>query len=116
MTNGSARGLVIATGMDSEFGRIATMTQAVDKEVTPLQEKLTLLGKQLGFLAISISVLVALTGWLLGNPLLEMFMTGISLAVAVVPEGTSGGSNHYLSSWSPRHGTQACLAATPPGR
>lgn len=87
VTNGSARGLVIATGMDSEFGRIAAMTQAVEKEVTPLQEKLTLLGKQLGLLAIFISVLVALTGWLLGNPLLEMFMTGISLAVAVVPEG-----------------------------
>jgi len=87
VTNGSAHGLVIATGMATEFGRIAKLTQAVDKEVTPLQAKLSVLGKQLGLLAIAISIIVALTGWLLGNPLLEMFMTGVSLAVAVVPEG-----------------------------
>lgn len=87
VTNGSGHGVVIATGMDTEFGRIAKLTQTVDKEVTPLQAKLAVLGKQLGVLAVTISVIVAFTGWLLGKPLLEMFMTGVSLAVAVVPEG-----------------------------
>ena len=87
VTNGSAHGVVTATGMVTEFGRIAQLTRAVDKEVTPLQAKLAVLGRQLGVIAVAISIIVALTGWLLGNPLLEMFMTGISLAVAVVPEG-----------------------------
>jgi Ca2+-transporting ATPase len=87
VTNGSGHGVVTATGMATEFGRIARLTQAVDKEVTPLQSKLAVLGRQLGVIAVAISIIVALTGWLLGKPLLEMFMTGISLAVAVVPEG-----------------------------
>ncbi len=87
VTNGRARGVVTATGMATEFGRIAQLTQTIDREVTPLQHKLAVLGKQLGIFSIAISVLVALSGWLLGKPLLEMFLTGISLAVAVVPEG-----------------------------
>ncbi|MEA1888612.1 MAG: HAD-IC family P-type ATPase [Pseudomonadota bacterium] len=87
ITNGRAHGVVIATGMATEFGRIAHLTQTVGREVTPLQRKLATLGKQLGILAIGISMAVAFTGWLLGKPMLEMFMTGVSLAVAVVPEG-----------------------------
>ncbi len=87
VTNGRARGVVVATGMITEFGRIAHLTQTVGDESTPLQRKLAKLGKQLGILGISVSVLIALTGWILGRPLLEMFLTGVSLAVAVVPEG-----------------------------
>ncbi len=87
ITNGHARGVVTATGMATEFGRIARLTQAVNRELTPLQHKLATLGKQLGLLSIMVSIGVALTGWLLGKPLLEMFLTGVSLAVAVVPEG-----------------------------
>ena len=87
VTNGRARGVVTATGMATEFGRIARLTQTVEREVTPLQRKLAVLGKQLGIFSVAISVVVVLTGWLLGRPLLEMFMTGVSLAVAVVPEG-----------------------------
>jgi Ca2+-transporting ATPase len=87
VTNGHGRGVVVATGMQTEFGRIAQLTQAVADETTPLQQRLAVLGKQLGLLAVVISTLVALSGWLLGRPLLEMFFTGVSLAVAVVPEG-----------------------------
>ena len=87
VTNGRARGVVTATGMATEFGRIARLTQTIGREVTPLQRKLAVLGKQLGVFSVAISVIVALSGWLLGKPLLEMFMTGVSLAVAVVPEG-----------------------------
>ena len=56
------------------------------EETTPLQRKLAVLGKQLGIFSIAISVIVAASGWFLGKPLLEMFLTGVSLAVAVVPE------------------------------
>ena len=87
ITNGRARGIVISTGMDTEFGRIAELTQSVGKETTPLQHKLGQLGKQLGILSIAVSCGVAVTGWLLDKPFMEMFLTGIALAVAVVPEG-----------------------------
>lgn len=87
VTNGRAYGVVVATGMETEFGRIAELTQTVGEEPTPLQRKLGVLGKQLGILAIGISIVVGTTGWLLGKSLLEMFLTGVSLAVAVVPEG-----------------------------
>jgi Ca2+-transporting ATPase len=87
ITNGRGRGVVIATGMTTEFGRIAHLTQMVGEEKTPLQHKLALLGKQLGIFSISISVIVAASGYFLGKPILEMFLTGVSLAVAVVPEG-----------------------------
>lgn len=87
VTVGRGIGIVVATGPRTEFGRIAKMTEAIDRDTTPLQEKLGLLGKQLGIAAIVISIVVAATGWFLGKPSLEMFLTAISLAVAVVPEG-----------------------------
>jgi len=87
ITNGRIRGIVTATGMATEFGRIARLTQTVGRETTTLQTKLAQLGKQLGILSVAISIIVALTGWLIGKPLLEMFLTGVALAVAVVPEG-----------------------------
>ena len=87
VTNGLARGVVVATGMATEFGRIAHLTQTVGTETTPLQRKLAVLGRQLGIYSVGIAVVVSVAGWLTGKPLLEMFMTGVSLAVAVVPEG-----------------------------
>ena len=87
VSNGRARGVVVSTGMNTEFGRIAHLTQTVEDEITPLQKKLAVLGKQLGIFGFSISTVIAFAGWLMGKPLKEMFMTAISLAVAVVPEG-----------------------------
>jgi len=85
--HGTGSGVVIATGIHTEIGRIAQMTSALADERTPLQKKLDRLGKQLGSIAIAVSTLVAAAGWWMGRPALEMFMTGVSLAVAVVPEG-----------------------------
>ena len=85
--NGYAKGVVVATGMQTEFGKIAKLTASVERKPTPLQRKLTVLGKKLGIISITISVLIAIIGYLLGKDLFEMFMTGVSLAVAVVPEG-----------------------------
>ena len=87
VVNGRATGIVVQTGMNTQFGKIAQMMQSVDTEPTPLQKKLAVLGKQLGIYSVAISILVALIGWLLGKDLSEMFLTGIALAVAVVPEG-----------------------------
>lgn len=87
VVNGRATGIVVETGMNTQFGKIAQMMQSVEIEPTPLQKKLATLGKQLGIYSVAISVLVVLIGWLLGKDLAEMFLTGIALAVAVVPEG-----------------------------
>lgn len=84
---GHGHGLVVATGSDSEFGRIALLTESIGRETTPLQKKLSVLGKQLGAAGIMVAALVVVAGALTGKPLLEMFLTGVSLAVAVVPEG-----------------------------
>ena len=86
-TNGRALGIVVATGSDTEFGRIARMTSEVSTEETPLQRKLAKLGRQLGVMAIGVSAFLFIVGWFSGKPLLEMFLTSVSLAVAVVPEG-----------------------------
>ena len=87
LTNGRGRGLVVASGPKTEFGKIASLTQNIKRDPTPLQKQLAVLGKQLGIFAIAISILISVSGWFMGKPLLEMFMTGISLAVAIVPEG-----------------------------
>ncbi|BDY12519.1 HAD-IC family P-type ATPase [Hydrogenimonas cancrithermarum] len=87
VTNGYAKGIVVATGMNTEFGKIAKLTSEVKQAQTPLQKRLALLGKKLGILSVAISALVAIVGYLFGKDLMEMFLTGVSLAVAVVPEG-----------------------------
>jgi len=87
VVNGRGTGIVVRTGMNTQFGKIALMTQSVETEMTPLQKKLAILGRKLGIYSVAISVFVALIGWLLGKDLLEMFLTGVALAVAVVPEG-----------------------------
>ena len=87
VVNGYAKGIVIATGMKTEFGMIAKMTSEVGTTQTPLQRKLAVLGKKLGVFSVSIAAMVAIIGYLMGKDMMEMFLTGISLAVAVVPEG-----------------------------
>jgi len=87
VVNGRGIGIVVETGMNTQFGKIAFMTQSVKTEATPLQKKLAVLGKKLGIYSVAISVLVALIGWIFGKDMFEMFLTGVALAVAVVPEG-----------------------------
>ncbi len=87
VTNGRGRGVVVATGMDTQFGRIAQLTQTLGTETTPLQRRLAGLGRQLGAIALTVAAAVSVAGVVSGRPPLEMFLTGISLAVAIVPEG-----------------------------
>ncbi|ACL70941.1 calcium-transporting P-type ATPase, PMR1-type [Halothermothrix orenii] len=87
VTYGRGRGIVTGTGMDTEMGKIAEALKDDKREPTPLQKRLDRMGKKLGLAVIGIAAIIILMGWLRGIDLLEMFMTGISLAVAAVPEG-----------------------------
>ncbi|MBI5441446.1 MAG: cation-translocating P-type ATPase [Deltaproteobacteria bacterium] len=83
---GRGRGVVVATGMETEFGKIAKMLETVETSRTPLQENLDRVGRILALAAVVVvSVIVAL-GLVRGQPFLEMLLFGTALAVAVVPE------------------------------
>jgi P-type Ca2+ transporter type 2C len=86
-TYGRGTGIVVATGMDTQIGKIAKMLDNEDENVTPLQKKLAQLGKNLGFLAVGISIIMFIVSMFQGRDFIEMFMTSISLAVAAIPEG-----------------------------
>ena len=84
---GRGRGVVVNTGMKTQLGMIASMLQAVEEEITPLQRRLDQLGKTLGWAALIICGLVFLAGILQGGEIIHMFMIAVSLAIAAVPEG-----------------------------
>lgn len=86
-TYGRGVGIAVATGMDTQIGKIATMLDQSVEEQTPLQKKIEELGKILGFAAISICGLMFLVGVLQDRDLYEMFLIALSLAVAAIPEG-----------------------------
>ncbi len=78
---------VIEIGMKTEMGKIANLLQNIEEERSPLKEKLDSLGKILVVLCLAICVIVTVLGILRGNEAGEMFMLGVSLAVAAIPEG-----------------------------
>ena len=87
VSRGRATAIVVETGMSTEIGKIAkTITEQKTPE-TPLQKKLEVVAKNLGIAAIIISILVFVIGLLKGEPIIQMFTTAVSLAVAAVPEG-----------------------------
>jgi len=86
ITRGRGQGVVVATGMSTEFGRISRLVQTVESGRTPLQENLDRLGSILGKAALVIVAIIVVLGMWRGIPPLEMFIFGIALAVAVVPE------------------------------
>ncbi len=83
---GRGLAIVTATGMSTEFGKIATMLQEVQKERTPLQVNLDQLGKWIAIGALVLTFILAGIGVLKGHGILEMLIWGVSLAVAAVPE------------------------------
>ncbi|MDR2486700.1 MAG: HAD-IC family P-type ATPase, partial [Clostridiales Family XIII bacterium] len=84
---GRGEGIVVATGMDTEMGRIARMLSEEKESMTPLQRKLAGLGKMLGILAVVICAAIFGVALLQGRDFFEMLLTAISLAVAAIPEG-----------------------------
>jgi P-type Ca2+ transporter type 2C len=87
VTNGRATGIAMATGMETEIGKIATMLHTSKDEETPLQKNLAQLGKYLGIAALTICAVIFIIGVFQGRGYLEMFMLAVSLAVAAIPEG-----------------------------
>ena len=85
-TYGRGRALVVATGMKTEFGKIAELLQTVETGKTPLQENLDKLGQALARVAFVVVAAIVALGMFRGQPFVEMLVFGIALAVAVVPE------------------------------
>ena len=87
ITYGTATAVVTATGMDTEMGKIANLLDDESDSQTPLQKKLAQLGKYLGVVALAACAIVFVVGLLNEIPVMEIFMTSVSLAVSAIPEG-----------------------------
>ncbi len=87
VTRGRGRGIVVATGQDTEIGKIAEGIQSTGTKKTPLQEKMGGFGAQIGLIVIAICAVIFTTGYLRGEDTVNMFIAAVSLAVAAVPEG-----------------------------
>ncbi|WP_455212408.1 HAD-IC family P-type ATPase, partial [Kaarinaea lacus] len=86
VTRGRGEGLVTATSMQTEIGKIATLLSEEKSAKTPLQKRLARFGKRLAILILCICAVVFVTGLIQGEPLVLMFLTAVSLAVAAIPE------------------------------
>ena len=87
ITYGTAVAVVTGTGMNTQMGKIASLLSGEKEVQTPLQQKLSKLGKYLGFLALGACTVIFVVGLISGMDILDIFMTAISLAVSAIPEG-----------------------------
>ncbi|HXE91006.1 MAG TPA: cation-translocating P-type ATPase [Terriglobales bacterium] len=87
ITYGRGEAVVVATGTHTELGRLAEMIQSIRPEPTPLQKRLDGLGKRLAVFALAVVAVIFALGLLRGEPVQQMLLTAVSLAVAAVPEG-----------------------------
>jgi Ca2+-transporting ATPase len=85
-TNGRGRGIVVATGMGTELGKIAAMLDTGLELRTPLQKRLAAFSRRLALVVLAICTLIFVVGLLRGEPVVLMFLTAVSLAVAAIPE------------------------------
>jgi|SRR3989344_4537034 len=84
---GNGKALVVSTGMNTEFGEIAGLVQKITSPRTPLEEKMDSFSRKIALAVIILASITALIGFLRGEDLFNMILTGVSLAVAVIPEG-----------------------------
>ena len=87
MASGQAKAVVFATGMQTEFGKIAHLTQTADEEVSPLRKEIAHLARLTAMLSVLISLVFFSLGWRIGIPLWKDFIFAIGIIVAMVPEG-----------------------------
>lgn len=87
ITYGAATAIVTQTGMNTEMGKIADLLEGAGDVQTPLQLKLAQLGKYLGIMALAVCGIIFVMGIIDEMPIIEIFMTSVSLAVAAIPEG-----------------------------
>ncbi|MBI1174605.1 MAG: HAD-IC family P-type ATPase [Sideroxydans sp.] len=83
---GRGRGIAVATGMATELGKIAALLEQDGESRTPLQKRLARFGRHLGIAVLAICAIIFATGLLRGEPVVLMFLTAVSLAVAAIPE------------------------------
>jgi Ca2+-transporting ATPase len=86
VATGRGLGLVVATGARTELGRIATLLRDEQESPSPLQQRLALLGRRLALAVVLVCLVIFTAGLVRGEPMLLMFMTALSLAVAAIPE------------------------------
>ncbi|WP_319575936.1 cation-transporting P-type ATPase [uncultured Desulfobacter sp.] len=88
LTQGSGRGVVVATGMSTQLGHISQLAEGAQEEaLTPLEKRLNSLGQKLIWITLGIALLIGVTGVLAGKDLVMIFKTSVALAVAAIPEG-----------------------------
>ena len=86
VANGRGTGVVVATGLETELGRIARLLEGAEEVKTPLQKRLARFGARLAWSVLAICAIVFLAGLARGEPPVLMFLTAVSLAVAAIPE------------------------------
>jgi len=85
--SGRGKAVVVGTGVNTEIGKIAVSIKKIEEEKTPYQKKIVHFSKIIAFIVGAVSLIIFLTGFLSGRNLLEMFITGVAVAVAAIPEG-----------------------------
>lgn len=87
IVQGKGRAVITYTGEHTELGKISKQVKETVKDLTPLQKKLNKLTKLIGIVSVSLALFVFIIGSLMGNPIIDMLIFAISMAVAVIPEG-----------------------------
>lgn len=87
VTNGNTTALVVATGMQTELGKIAHLVQGADQSATPLEKKLQVFSRKLIYITVALVVLIFIVGMFTHGDYVELLETAIALAVAAIPEG-----------------------------
>ena len=108
VANGRGAGVVVATGMQTELGKIANLLQDVGSEQTPLQKRLDRLGKFLAVIGLIVAGLVFLLGWLRGDDLRYLLLTCGQHRGRHRARGIAGSGDHHTGAWRTAH-------AAPPG-
>ncbi len=87
IVKGSAKAIVVSTGMGTEFGKIASKLQQIENQKTPMQKRLDIFSKQLGFIILGLVAIIFILGMLQNSDIIEMLMVSVTLAVGAIPEG-----------------------------
>ncbi|GIL06064.1 MAG: ATPase [Betaproteobacteria bacterium] len=86
VTHGRAVGVIVATGLATELGRVATLLAGAERPASPLQQRLARFGRRLAYAVLAICAVIFAVGMARGEAALAMFLTAVSLAVAAIPE------------------------------